>query len=420
MESPRIAKLGHSLNGPEARNKLEDFWAEVKRSGAPLVEKIPGDKNHLLVTFLWKGSERTTKHVLIPLAPAVSGDLKNSMMKHLPNSDVWYKSYRLPADARTTYALAPNALLTPFGDIHDIEERLMSYKSDPLNPHKFIETHVRNAETGEKMVFPASILELPKAKPKPWLNARRDVSKGTLTPSRMRSDILHNERRIWVYTPSAYSAKETKGYGLMILMDGVDYLEYMSAVTMLDNLIADKVIPPLVVVFVDVIDTKTRYVELSCYQPFVDFLTKELLPWVESNYNVTRDRRRRIIGGLSLGGLCATYAGLKSSELFENVLVQSGAYSWKDIPDNPNKEDEWLVRRFESEPKKPLRFHLEVGQFEKSTPGPDMLTANRDMRDVLRAKGYEVEYSEYHGAHDYICWEGTMPEALVFATKSWK
>jgi enterochelin esterase-like enzyme len=420
MDSPRIARLAHSLSGPGARKKLADFWIEVKKSGTPLVEKIPDDRDHLLVTFLWKGNERTTKHVLIPLAPAVSGDLKGSLMKHLPNSDVWYKSYRLPADTRTTYALAPNASLTPFGDIHDIEERLMSYKSDPLNPRRFIETHIRNAETGEKMVFPASILELPKARPKPWLNTRRKVPKGTLAPSRMRSDVLHNERRIWVYTPNTYSPKDKGGYGLLVLMDGVDYLEYMSAVTMLDNLIADNVIPPLVAVFVDVIDTKTRYVELSCHQPFIDFLTKELLPWVESNYNVTRDRRRRIICGLSLGGLCATYAGFRRSDLFENVIVQSGAYSWKGISDNPNGEDEWLVRRFESEPKKPLRFHLVVGQFERSTPGLDMLTANRNMRDVLWAKGYEVDYSEYHGAHDYICWEETMPGALIFATKSWK
>jgi enterochelin esterase-like enzyme len=35
------------------------------------------------------------------------------------------------------------------------------------------------------------------------------------------------------------------------------------------------------------------------------------------------------------------------------------------------------------------------------------------MRDVLRAKGYEVAYQEFAGGHDYINWRGTFADALM-------
>jgi enterochelin esterase family protein len=51
---------------------------------------------------------------------------------------------------------------------------------------------------------------------------------------------------------------------------------------------------------------------------------------------------------------------------------------------------------------------MEVGSRE----GTLMMLHNRAFRDVLRAKGYEVDYSEFTGGHDYACWRTTLPVAL--------
>jgi tetratricopeptide (TPR) repeat protein len=35
------------------------------------------------------------------------------------------------------------------------------------------------------------------------------------------------------------------------------------------------------------------------------------------------------------------------------------------------------------------------------------------MRDVLVARGYDVTYHEYVGAHDWACWRGTITDGLI-------
>lgn len=62
--SPRLAQLQQDI---EAGNEhaLHDFWEEVANQGAPLIELIPNDPLHSLVTFLWRDSSDTQNVVLI-------------------------------------------------------------------------------------------------------------------------------------------------------------------------------------------------------------------------------------------------------------------------------------------------------------------------------------------------------------------
>ena len=74
-----------------------------------------------------------------------------------------------------------------------------------------------------------------------------------------------------------------------------------------------------------------------------------------------------------------------------------------------------MARQFITSPKKPLRFYLDAGSAEfNATGGADsILFCTRTLRDVLRAKGYEVHFQEFIGGHDYLSWRGTLADGLI-------
>jgi enterochelin esterase family protein len=151
---------------------------------------------------------------------------------------------------------------------------------------------------------------------------------------------------------------------------------------------------------------------MSCHPPFAEFLARELVPWVRRGYRVSADPARTVIAGSSLGGLAAACAAVKHPEIFGNVLSISGSFYWKPPGET---EPERLAREIATGPKLKLRFYLEAGLMEgRPRPeSPSLLEANRHLRNVLQAKGYEVGYQEFNGGHSILNWRGSFPNGLL-------
>ena len=48
------------------------------------------------------------------------------------------------------------------------------------------------------------------------------------------------------------------------------------------------------------------------------------------------------------------------------------------------------------------------------TAAPSLLASNRQLRDLLRARGYDVAgYHEFPGGHDYLWWRETLALGLI-------
>ncbi len=409
IDSPRIAGLYSELmRGNQIA--FENFWQELTAQGAPLIEPIQGDDRHRLVTFVWRASGETRGVAVIggplrfwlPREPFVD----KHAMTHLLDTDLWHKTYRVRTDARLIYLLSPNEPLLSMGN-REPNEAQPTRRLDPFNPRRF--SYPQDPEGPKLPNSAVSIVELPEAPPQPFIRPQPNIPVGKVEMYRLKSRILGNERRVWVYTPPDYKPT-SKPLGLVLLLDGWEYLNFVPTPTILDNMIHQGVIPPLVAVLLTIPD---RGRELGCHPPFVDFLAQELLPFVQERYRVTSNPRQTIVGGASLGGLAAAYAGLQRPDLFGNVLSQSGSYWWRPEDDT---ESEWLSRQFAARRRARLRFHLEIGQLEdlpSTADAPGMLTVNRHLRTILQAKGYPVHYVEFNGRHDFCNWQGGLSDGLL-------
>jgi enterochelin esterase family protein len=52
-------------------------------------------------------------------------------------------------------------------------------------------------------------------------------------------------------------------------------------------------------------------------------------------------------------------------------------------------------------------------EIDFSGGGNSILLTTRNLRDVLRAKGYEVHFQEFAGGHGYLSWRGTLADGLI-------
>src|SRR5260370_41499545 len=57
INSPRVLALQREIEKGH-RDALEEFWSEMSKAGAPLVEPIAGDSENFLATFLWRAKEQ--------------------------------------------------------------------------------------------------------------------------------------------------------------------------------------------------------------------------------------------------------------------------------------------------------------------------------------------------------------------------
>jgi enterochelin esterase-like enzyme len=401
LDSPRLAALAKEIKAGN-RDALNAFWLELKDK-APLVEPVAGDERRLWVTYVWRGDGETRRVDMTGGLP--TGDDFTKPLARLLDTDLWYRTERLPNDARFTYSFFLNLDKPRPGDKDAMQKLFTQLRRDPFNPRTFVSPPN------------SAIVELPAAPPQPWLKRASSLPQGEIKLHKIKSEILKEERAVRIYTPPGYDPKG-KPCGLLIYFDGEAVPFAVPLPTILDNLIDAKKIPPMVAVMVNSQTTRER--DLACSETFADFLAKELVGFARANYNVSADPSQTVVSGFSLGGLAAAYCGMRHPEVFGNVLSQSGSFwyyaGWKQSADLFEKDyftdSGWLTRQFAKSPRLPLRFFMEVGALEQGIP-ISMVLENRRLHDVLVAKGYPVTYSEYNGGHSMLSWRGSVADGLI-------
>ena len=394
---PRIQQLKGQIAAGRAA-AVSEFWAQVGRDHAPLVEAISGDPGHVRVTFVWRAAP-DTRSVMVAGLP----------MTAIAGTDVWYASILMEKDHRLGYSFKPvigaaspdSATATP----------------DPLNPHRFIAPvaaeRPASAVDHDSPYMSSSIVVLPDAPAAPWVDPQPGVPAGRVEERSYPSQVFKVPRRVWVYTPPGGAAQ-----GLLVCLWGLDYLNEIPAPTVIDNLIHAGRIPRLAAIFVD--NTGDRFQNFQSAQLFTSSLATELLPWAHATLGIAADARHTIVAGYSAAGLASTYTAFAHPELVGNVLAQSGAF-WRGFEGDGATETEWFSKQYAAVPKRDTRFYIDVGGREDVRPGGVVFKeASRRLRDVLTRKGYDVVFEEVPGGeHEFIHWRGTLGNGLIALTKDW-
>ena len=390
--SPTIAHIAEAI---AAGKPTDDFWAMIEEKGTPLVED--GEDGRKIVTFLGRGAQRN-----IRLFGAPSGD--HEELQQLAGSDIWFKSFDVPDATRLSYQLAFDVPDVP-GTARDRRIAILSTaKADPLNrqpwPSKALDAYNQD-----------SVLELAGAPPQPWV-AEKGNPAGTLKTLSIESAALGNRRDITIYRPPGFDPTRTDTI-LLFVFDADQYLERVPVPRMLDNMIADDAVPPVVAIFVANPDRAARARELPANPAFADFMATELYPLVLKEAGITISAARTVLAGSSYGGLAAATVAMRHPEIFGNVLSMSGSFWWSP-PGTPEDRREYVAGLVAESGLLPLRFFLAAGLFETGAHGTaGILDTSRHLRDVLQAKGIPVTYRDYAGGHDYLVWQGVLPDGLI-------
>jgi enterochelin esterase-like enzyme len=233
-------------------------------------------------------------------------------------------------------------------------------------------------------------------------------------------------RHVYVYVPKQYVPGTVAPF--MVGADGPDPPLFAA----LDGLIAEHKVPVMIVVSIgngsgDAQGSERGLEYDTMSGKYAEFVEKEVLPLVESQYNVklTKDPDGRGTIGGSSGGSCALIMAWYHPEWYHRVLTYSGTYvnqQWPHNPETPHGAWEFHEHLIPNSAKKPLRLWLEVGDADKFNANTmrdnmhDWVVANENMAKVLAAKGYHYQFvfARNAGHVDRSARAQTLPEALEY------
>lgn len=271
--------------------------------------------------------------------------------------------------------------------------------------------------------------------------ACKSTADGDLQVHTLKSEIFGNERKIRVLLPEGYgdAANKDRHYPVLYLLDGqnvfdaclseVSHHEW-SADEAVRQLVADKKIPPLIVVGVDHAG-KDRAREYLPYKDFAgnpdmdepvgklfpDFMNKEVMRLVNGNYRTLTGAANTGIGGSSYGGVASLYALLAKPNAFGYGLIESPVL-WVGMGQ--------LVRDTNPLAAMPRKVFVAFGGKEASDPAisQKMIGFVRQVESNFHAAGYdETNFRvviEPDAEHTEAAWEKRLPGALTFLFGDWK
>ena len=268
-----------------------------------------------------------------------------------------------------------------------------------------------NPRTTINLVAISNLITVPGATPQPWedMNVPHGILHRHIYTTSTVLGLPDNQSGYFVYTPPGYDGKAKQPYPVLYLLHGWSDSESGWSVVgranlILDNLLAAGKIKPMVVVmplgYGDLAFLRTHDVweDPAAIDHNTDLFTQalltEVLPRVESEYRVSKDRNDRAIAGLSMGGLESLEVGLTHTGQFAWIGGFSSAVH--------NLEYTKVLASLD-----PGTANLRLLWIACGTED-NLIRPNRKLVDFLKTKNMPVTQIETPGLHTWLVWRDNL------------
>jgi enterochelin esterase family protein len=376
---PSIEGLGRH----PALETLAGGWPDAEAVDAfvtgrefPLAE--PG-----VLTFAWRGE---AEHV--HLVRWIHGGGNRLPFARLGGTDLWL--LRLPVEdgGRFEYKL---------GIGRGGGEALVL---DPLNPAR------AGDPFGENSVAGTLGYERPE-----W-SRPRGAPAGRIEEIAVASRAFGETRGVRVYLPAGHDPE--RAYPLVVVHDGDDFVAYADLPVVLDNLIDEGSIPPVIAALVQ---TRDRLGEYSGSRAHARFLVQELVPAIGAQCRIADAPGERVLLGASLGAVASLSTAFRFPGVFGGLVLKSGSFILDEgkLARRPHPVFHRIARLMRALGRAPAlpatRAFVSTGELE------GLADENRTLAGFLRERGVDVLFKSAWDGHHWHNWRDQLRDGLTWVLR---
>jgi enterochelin esterase-like enzyme len=255
-------------------------------------------------------------------------------------------------------------------------------------------TDPKNPRTVPAYAGPRSEVRMPFWVAQPEVDEAGAAPVGELIAETVKSRFLGGPRRVWFYLPPGYAADPATLFPVIYVLDGANYVEKMDAPRILDHLIANQSIPPVIAVFVE---PGERQEEYSRNQRWRAFMATELVPMVDKRFRTFSAPDRRVILGSSLAAYGAVDLAVEYPSLFALCAAMAPPEQTYSLIENQAKARASVVS---------IRFFVLGGVYDS------MIGGARQLRTTLDQYSAPVTYLEVAEGHNTNTFRGHLDDAI--------
>jgi enterochelin esterase-like enzyme len=334
-------------------------------------------------TFLFRGEVDE-----VHLAQRILGLPSRLPMRRIPATTLWYIVLEVPDGSRINYQLEVRR-------DHHVERF-----NDPLNPKL---SHSPFSASSVCFSYGYTTPE--------WTFPDDNAAPGDLTELVVDSRAMHRDCPVTMYLPARFHRSQS--YPLLVVHDGGEFLQYAAAKVVLDNLIHRREIAEPIVAF---LHPKDRLVEYADSPEHSRFLTHELIPKLEAEFPLVRNRSGRGLLGASFGAIASLSAAYRSPRRYGSLVLMSGSFVHADAGTDHGGGRVFdpvvaFVNRYRDRPRRVAdRLFVSCGSYEP------LIIPNRSIVPVFEAAGMEVRYVEARDGHTWENWRDRLRDALTWVS----